>query len=258
MKYTGDNLTDVLDAHQRWLESGGENDEDRADLTGANLSNSLLCGVNLYGADLRDANLSGTDLYNANLSRADLTGANLHGANLFKAQLRGAIGVPFVPQCVPECGSFIAWKRCVSKLGATHYENSVIVKLLIPEDAQRLGLTDGECRASKARVLEIQTLDGTPLPGVTAISCKDGKTTYKAGETVEAPTFGSELYDKWQPGIYFFLNRRAAVEYGCTGSDAEGNPQPIDIREWACELTARGVGWGSPPAVINDPVVDRD
>lgn len=258
MRFTGDNLTEVLEAHARYLESGGENDDDRADFSGCDLKNALLPGVNLYGADFRGADLQGVDFFRADLSRADLTGAHLRGANLYFTQLRGAVGVPFVPQGVPECGSFIGWKRCKSKWEGGPYDHSVIIKLLIPEDAQRLGLTDGECRASKAVVLEIQSLDGTPLPGVEGISCKDGKTRYRAGETVAVSNFGSELYDKWKPGIYFFLNRRAAVEYGTSGYDEAGNPIPHDYAAFVKDCRERGVGWGAPPAVVGDPVIDRE
>jgi Pentapeptide repeats (8 copies) len=51
----------------------------RANLCGANLRDTDLCGANLRGADMRGADLCGTDL----------RGANLRGANLC-----GAIGIP--------------------------------------------------------------------------------------------------------------------------------------------------------------------
>ena len=258
MRFTGDNLLDVVEAHQRYLESGGELEEDRADFSGTDLTNAILCGACLFGADFRGADLRGTDFFRADLQRADLTGAHMMGANLYCTNLRGAVGVPFVPQAVPECGSFIGWKRCKSERGGGPYDHSVIVKLLVPEDAQRVGLPDGECRASKVRVLEIQSLDGTPLPGVTAISVKDLKTLYRVGETVEADNFGSERFDKWRPGIYFFLNRRAAVEYGTNGYDEAGNPKPIDFGAWARDCMEHDKCWGTPPAVINDPAIDRE
>jgi hypothetical protein len=61
-----------------------------ANLSGADLSNANLSGANLFGADLSGANLSGAYLLNANLCRADLSNANLSGANLFGADLSGA------------------------------------------------------------------------------------------------------------------------------------------------------------------------
>ncbi len=69
-------------------------------LRGVNLSEQILCGVDLSGADLSEATLhrtvlEGADLTRVNLSGADLTGAilrraDLSRANLVKANLRGA------------------------------------------------------------------------------------------------------------------------------------------------------------------------
>ncbi len=247
MRFDGTNLEEVLAAHQRWVESGGENDEDRADFSECNLRYALLPGVNLYGANLR-----GADLFCADLTKADLTGANLHEANLYHARLRGAEGVPFIPQHIPDEGSFIAWKRAKSVMGGTHYDNSVIVKLLIPADAKRLNLLDGQCRASKAEVLEVQALDGTPLPGAEAISIKDGETIYKAGETIVARDFDSDLYNEHCPGIYFYMDRRQAVHYLTYGSDKEGRPMPLDMQAIKSKWLETGIGLGgSPPRVLD-------
>ena len=65
---TKEKLTEILSAHKAWLR--GEPDGNRA---------------NLSGADLSEANLSEADLSGANLSRADLSGANLSGADLSEA-----------------------------------------------------------------------------------------------------------------------------------------------------------------------------
>ena len=73
-------LNDILKNHKKWLED--EEDGERANLIGANLS-----GGNLRCADLSDANLRGGNLSWANLSYADLRGANLSGANLRGANL---------------------------------------------------------------------------------------------------------------------------------------------------------------------------
>ena len=65
-----------------------------ANLKGADLRGANLDGADLKGADLRGANLGGTNLVGADLSGADLGGAylswtNLGGANLSNANLRG-------------------------------------------------------------------------------------------------------------------------------------------------------------------------
>ncbi|MDU9039964.1 pentapeptide repeat-containing protein [Pseudomonas corrugata] len=86
--YTSEQLAEILGKHRSWLldEDGGE----RADLSGANLSDAYLSGANLSDANLRGAYLRGANLSGANLSDAYLRGANLSGANLSDAYLRGA------------------------------------------------------------------------------------------------------------------------------------------------------------------------
>ncbi len=87
-------LDEILHAHKKWLESGGEEglraDLRGANLRGANLSYADLRGANLRGADLSYADLRGADLSSANLRGADLRGANLRYANLRNADLRNA------------------------------------------------------------------------------------------------------------------------------------------------------------------------
>lgn len=64
-------LEDVLQQHELWLSSGGQ-EGSLADLSGANLEGTDLAGVNLQRADLQKANLK-----KAVLSLADLRGALL-------------------------------------------------------------------------------------------------------------------------------------------------------------------------------------
>lgn len=86
MRYNGENLKDVLDAHKRWLTEGdGWSDNDRADLSECDLR-----GCDLSEADLSKADLSYANLYGSNMFRVDLCGANLCGASLFRADLFGA------------------------------------------------------------------------------------------------------------------------------------------------------------------------
>ena len=231
MKYDGTNLEAVVEAHGRWVASSGENDEDRADFSYANLCNENLNRMNLYGADFHSAFLYGADFFQSNLQRCDFTGANLHGANLCQADLRGAIGLPFIPMSCPDTGSFIAWKRAKRRPEGKHYEDSLIVKLLIPEDAERLSLLDGECRASKAIVLEVQTLDGKKLEKTAAVSIFDRKTLYIPGETVECTRFSRDRFTHHAAGIFFFLNRQEAVEYLTWGTDENGRAVPVNGEE---------------------------
>ena len=181
-----------------------------ANLRGANLHGADLRGADLHGADLREADLRGADLreadlYGANLSEADLRGADLRGANLREANPRGAdlreaIGTYMA---CPTDGSFIGWKK------ASEY----IVKLQIPEDARRSSAGGEKCRCDKAYVVEIQNADGTKADIETVHSNHDANFVYTVGATVEVSDFDGDRWNECAPGIHFFIDRRAAVEY---------------------------------------------
>ena len=171
-----------------------------ADLCDANLCGAYLRGANLCGAYLRGANLYGADLCDANLCDANLRDANLRDADLRGANLRDAKG------CYLSCpteGSFIVWKKA----------SGHIVKLRIPEDARRSSATGHKCRCDKAYVMEIQNMDGTKATEDTVRSDHDKNFVYTVGATVEVPDFDDNRWSECAPGIHFFIDRRAAVEY---------------------------------------------
>ena len=176
-----------------------------ADLCDANLCGAYLRGANLYGADLCDANLCDANLRDANLRDADLRGANLCDADLRGANLRGA-NLRDAKGCYLSCpteGSFIGWKKA----------SGHIVKLRIPEDARRSSATGHKCRCDKAYVMEIQDMDGTKATEDTVRSDHDKNFVYTVGATVEVPDFDDNRWSECAPGIHFFIDRRAAVEY---------------------------------------------
>ena len=154
-----------------------------------------LCGAVLYGANLRNADLYGADLYGA-----DLRGANLYGADLCGADLRGVRGAYIA---CPTDGSFIGWKKA----------SGYIVKLQIPEDARRSSAGGEKCRCDKAYVVEIQNADGTKADIDTIHSNHDANFVYTVGATVEVSDFDDDRWSECAPGIHFFIDRRAAVEY---------------------------------------------
>lgn len=198
-----------------------------ADLSEACLCNAELCGANLYmtnlikadlnWADLRFANIYGTDLndaclsfadlsrtslYRANLIGADLRCANLHDANLYMTNLIDAKNIDFPISC-PEKGSFIGFKKA----------NDLIIELEIPSDALRSSATTRKCRCSKAKVISITNLDGSPS-GVTSIpSSWDGNFIYSIGDIVEVADFDTNRWNECAPGIHFFITRQEAVNY---------------------------------------------
>lgn len=259
MRFNGENLFEVLDAHARYIECP-ENDEDRADFSNMNLDGIVLAHINLSAADFRNTSLICADLSFSDLTRADFTGAKFFETALFHTTLRGAFGVPYFPQNVPDTGSFIAWKRVKLQAGGDHYAHSAIAKLRIPGDARRVSLLNGEYKASKAEVLEIQSLDGSTLPDAVAVSIKDIRTEYRPGDTITVSNFDSDIYSEHTPGIFFYLDRRRAVEYLCSGKDDEnGTPVPLDFKEVEDELKESGM-YGTPPNVfdylINDDLIN--
>mgnify|MGYP000001336032 CR=1 FL=1 len=188
-----------------------------ADLRGANLRSADLSGANLRCADLRcadlrSANLRCADLRCADLRSADLRGADLRGADLRGANLHGAnLSELTVAQTsiLPDEGDIIGWKKAITLDGAP-----IIVKLLIPADAQRSNATGRKCRASTARVLDLQDKQGNSLPpDTTAYSSYDPDFTYQKGETVHVEDFDTNRWDECATGIHFFITRIEAVEY---------------------------------------------
>ena len=179
--------------------------------------NGILEGENIeailkqYGHDC----LRRADLYDADLRRADLYGANLSGANLSRANLYGA-NLPELTiaktSILPDEGDIIGWKKAWTDNEMP--PTPVIVKLLIPSDAQRSNSTGRKCRASKARVLDLQDKQGNSLPpDTTAYSGYDTDFTYKKGETVSVEDFDTNRWNECAPGIHFFITRIEAVEY---------------------------------------------
>ena len=206
-------LKEILIAHKKWLisEEGGK----RAELFGADLHGADLHGADLLWADLSGANLSGANLYKANLYKAnlpwanlykaDLHEANLHRANLCRANLCGAKNIPELPwlSIVPECGSFIGWKKV----------NSYIIKLKILEDAKRSNATGRKCRCSAAEVLEIQNVDGTKADIGRIRNGNYAEADYVVGEIVTPDSFDDDRWNECSHGIHFFITRQEAVEY---------------------------------------------
>ena len=229
----GDNIETILKEHG--YDCLHDADLRYADLRGANLHGACLYdadlrdaylgGANLHGADLghadlSDANLSDADLSHANLgyanlSDADLSDADLSYADLSHANLSDANHVQLSiakTSILPDEGDIIGWKKAWTD--DTMPPKSVIVKLLIPADAQRSNATGRKCRASKARVLDLQDKQGNSLPpDTTAYSGHDTDFTYKKGETVHVENFDTNRWNECAPGIHFFITRIEAAEY---------------------------------------------
>ena len=212
-------LNVVLKNHLHWINEDCDGWETmRADLSGANLIGADLRGARLTRANLFRAYLFRADLSGANLRGADLRGSNLEGANLTRADLRESdlreadlreaeISTEelnkVLPICCPEEGEFVGWKKADGK----------IVKLKITEDAKRSSATTRKCRCSKAIVLAIENIDGSPSRLSEVGSNHNVSFFYKVGETVEVPNFDMDRKNECAPGIHFFITRQEAVDY---------------------------------------------
>ena len=208
-------LKDILKQHKMWLtgKEGGK----CADLHGANLRSTDLCnadlrsanlrGSDLCNADLRNADLRGSDLCNADLCGANLRGADLYNADLCDADLCDARNIElaqnlFDPICCPGKGAYIGWKKA----------GGMIVELEITDDALRSSATGRKCRASKARVLSITSVDGTKT--VESIRSDYNKEfIYRVGETVEVDDFEMNRWNECAPGIHHYITREEAVRH---------------------------------------------
>lgn len=169
-----------------------------------------------YGRDcLRNADLRGFDLSHADLTKAEMMGGDLRsadvgGADLADADLHGAEGAGLImaqTRILPDDGDIIGWKKA-----RTVDNQPIIVKLLIPSDAQRSNAMGRQCRASEARVLDLQDLAGHSIATV-AYSARDPEFAYRLGETVESDGFNPDRWVECTDGIHFFITRIEAVEY---------------------------------------------
>lgn len=135
---------------------------------------------------------------------------------------------PNIPLVCPETGSFIAYKKVIKGLypNINNYnihnylrrwtyecKNAVIAKLEIPESALRCSSTSRKCRASKAKVLEFQDLDGNHLDISLCHSVHNPSFIYEVGNEVEVPDFDENRWDECSKGIHFFMTRDEAVKY---------------------------------------------
>ena len=207
----------ILEEHKAWLNRTGgakadlhgadlydadlrDADLRDADLCGADLRDADLCGADLCGADLRGANLCGANLCDADLRDADLRVANLCGADL--RGVRHDERTAFYAMQCPEKGAYIGYKKAGGK----------IVELEIQEDAKRSSATTRKCRASKAKVLSITSIDGEEH-FEEAKSNYDNSFVYEVGETVEVKDFDENRWNECSAGIHHFITRGEAERY---------------------------------------------
>ena len=184
-KIDKDELKTILKKHMMWL--NGEDGGERA---------------NMSGADMSGANMSGTDMSGADMSGANMRWANMNGADMSGVQHIESAQNLFYPLTCPEKGEYTAFKKADEK----------IVELRIPADAKRLSATGRKCRASKAVVISITTLEGDPA-GNEVRSDHDKNFVYRVGETVEVNNFDENRWNECAPGVHHYITREEAVRH---------------------------------------------
>lgn len=171
---------------------------------------------------------NGETFINCKFKECDFVGADLNKSKFINC-LPDIYTKGFQLAC-PEKGEYIAYKKAkiyvYDKSGKnatsdvmngkykhdTHAE-CVIIELKIPKDAKRSSATSRKCRASKAKVLSITSIDGKKHYKI-AFAGYNSNFFYKVGKTV-VPTNGYEE-NRWiecAAGIHHFITRDEAVAY---------------------------------------------
>ena len=174
---------------------------------------SYTCKNNTMRKTVEEAINQHVDLSYANLQHVDLTVINLKDVNLSNADLYYAYLDNIVQLNANFTNvkglNFIGWKKCYN----VNNKNPYIVKLEIPADAKRSSATTEKCRCSKAKVLEIQNLDGTIANVDEVSSLLFNNFYYKVGEMVYPDSFDDRFWLECSHGIHFFMKRQDAVDY---------------------------------------------
>ena len=158
------------------------------------------------------------------------TGVNFAlGANtpkpttVFKNCYMGSTCIGYHQTC-PETGSYIGYKKVLvqtktgnGKLTLNHGKvvrtRFAIAMIEIPADAKRSSSTGRKCRASKAKVLSITSMDGKQKYKVAYSVHNCGELVYRVGETVVPDAFDDNRWNECAPGIHHFITRLEAEQY---------------------------------------------
>ena len=201
MKYTKEELKNIVENHQHWInEDCADWKNMRANLEGANLEGASLYGANLYGANLYCANLEGANLEGANLYGASLYGANLYGANIEGANLYGAN--------IDEKEKFRLGQ--ILKEPMTGYKKTregIVITATIPAGAIVFCINGSKCRTNKARIID--------MGGQNEVlhSSYDNYFEYRLMQDIEIEDFNLMYNVECAPGFHFFRTREEAEKY---------------------------------------------
>lgn len=197
-------------------------------------SRTLLSGGEIEKTAFNTCNFTGVDLYNSETKNCTFENCYFGITNFSFSIIKGNtyIGTKFddcyftdsiiegntgdecfsTPSIVPECGSFVGWKKCFISVSD---KTPVIVKLEILEDSKRSSGTGRKCRCEKAKVISITSIDGETSYDV-AHSFFDIGFAYRVGYTVKSDSFDDNRFESCSNGIHFFLTRQEAEDYNFT------------------------------------------
>lgn len=140
----------------------------------------------------------------------------------------------------PSSGEFVGWKKgylCRRMSDGSNHawlvSREIIIKLLVPEDSKRSSALSNKCRCEKAKVLEIQDIDGCKIDipedcfvasmyefesSVRVLerfstSMDELQTRYIPGEMVYPNKFDLDPLVECGGGIHFFMTREEALDY---------------------------------------------
>ena len=180
----------------------------------AKFSYCQMRGASFMDCNFKHADLDYADLTGSTFIRCDFEGATMRGAALEYAYFQDCTNIPYIPMSCPETGAFVAYKigYGMTKDVLTLRSEMRVIKLEIPEDARRSSATGRKCRASKAKVLSIESVVGDQSCDC-ARSTWDPDFIYKVGETYEIKHFDGNRFNECAPGIHFFLGRNEALRY---------------------------------------------
>lgn len=115
---------------------------------------------------------------------------------------------PYVPYACPYKGEFIGYKMVLDKDRKLY-----LCKLLIPADAKRSSGIGNKCRCSKAKVLNIYSIEDHRKKIKTAYSVYFKDFEYHVGEEIIPNGFDDNRFNECAQGIHFFMSEQEVLYY---------------------------------------------
>ena len=120
---------------------------------------------------------------------------------------------PDLPMACPTTGAFICWKK-ICEITDDSRNVQYVVKMEVPEDAERSSGLSNTCRCSKAKVLDIINIETTEHVKSVLHRPLIGKNTeYVCGEMVYPDSYDENRWNECSNGIHFFMKMSEAIDF---------------------------------------------